>query len=182
MTRWVAALVLATLSVDGAYAQERPRGGDRRQRHGGPHAPDRVLEMVDAYFVKNLKERLDLTDEQLGRVVPHVRKLQADRRELARRRFRAMFEMRRVLASGGATENEVVELLREVKAVEVEEAATLRRDREAIDGVLTPVQQAKFRLLEVEVERRVRRAMARQGRNRPGAPRDRDDDDGQPPE
>ncbi len=136
--------------------------------------------MVDAYFMSNLKERLGLTDEQLARLVPHVTRHQTHRRELAQRRFRAMVEMRRVLLSGSATEPAIEELLREVKGVEVEEPATLRRDMEAIDAVLTPVQQAKYRLLEAEVERRVRRALSRPrggpgGRpGRKGRPPDRD--------
>jgi Spy/CpxP family protein refolding chaperone len=124
--------------------------------------------MVERHFIGNLKERLDLSDDQLSRLVPHVQRLQDDRRQLVQRRFRAMRELNRVLASGTATEAAVGDLLREVKALEEEEPATLRRDREAIDAVLTPVQQAKYRLLEAEVERRVRHAMARaRGSRRP---------------
>jgi Spy/CpxP family protein refolding chaperone len=155
-----AALALV-LAAGPLHAQEDHEHGDRR----GP-ASDHVFKVVDGYFIGNLKERLDLTDEQFGRVVPHVQRLQSDRRELTRRRFRAM---RKALLSGTATEAAVEELLREVKAVEAEEFATLRRDREAVDAVLTPLQQAKYRLLEVEVERRVRRALAGSHRDpRPG--------------
>ena len=173
----VAAVALA-LPLTAALAQE-DRAPDNRP--GLP--PEHVFKMVDGYFIGNLKERLDLTDEQFTRVVPHVQRLQTDRRELTRRRFRAMFEMRRALESGTATEATIEELLREVKAVEGEEPAALRRDREAVDAVLTPVQQAKYRLLELEVERRVRHALSRAhgpGRNgrppRDGErpPRDRD--------
>jgi Spy/CpxP family protein refolding chaperone len=164
VTRAAVALVLLVLAVPLARAQE---GRERQGRHG----PQDVFKMVDAYFVNNLKQRLDLTDDQLARLVPHVQRLQADRRELAQRRFRAMRELNRVLVSGTATEAAVRELLREVKAIEAEEPATLGRDRESIDALLSPVQQAKYRLLEAEVERRVRHAMARGGR-RPGrAPR-----------
>ena len=178
MRRAAALALAAVLAGGGALAQER---GAARPRRAPAEAPDRVFKMVDAYFVKNLKERLDLTDEQLARVLPPVRNLQSDRRELARRRFRAMFELRRVLGAGGATEATVEDLLREVKAVEAEEAATLRRDRDAIDAVLTPLQQAKFRVLEAEVERRVRHALARRGSGRSGKPRDRDREEPPPP-
>jgi Spy/CpxP family protein refolding chaperone len=161
-----AALALV-LSAASAFAQPPP---DDAGPGPGP-SPDHVFRMVDAYFVKNLKERLELTDDQFARVVPPVQKLQRDRRELTRRRFRAMFELRRVLTTGGATEAAVEGLLRDLKAVEAEEPATLRRDREAIDAVLTPVQQAKFRVFEAEVERRVRHALARQGRGGGRRPR-----------
>jgi hypothetical protein len=132
--------------------------------------------MIDAYIVSNLQESLDLTDEQFVKVLPLVKKLQTDRRAFAQRRQQALSELRRSFAAGTATEPRVAELLKEVKAVESEEPAALRRDLEAIDAVLSPVQQAKLRVLEVEVERRIRELMARirserrGGRPRPGTP------------
>jgi Spy/CpxP family protein refolding chaperone len=178
VTRAAAALALLVLAGPAAGAQEGREGG---RRPGPPQ--DHVFKMVDSYFINNLKQRLDLTDEQLTRVVPHVQRLQSDRRELAQRRMRAMRELNRVLLSGTATEAAVRELLREVKAVEAEEPATLGRDREAIDAVLSPVQQAKYRLLEAEVERRVRHAMARaRGGRRPSrAPRQAEPERQTPP-
>jgi Spy/CpxP family protein refolding chaperone len=88
-----------------------------------------------------------------------VKRLQNDRRELAQRRGRALGEMRRVLESGTATEARVLDLLKDVKEVESTQHETIRRDMDAIDQVLTPVQQAKFRLLEGEVERKIRALM-----------------------
>ena len=166
MRRELSATLALVLAAAVAPAQE-PR---HREGHGRPPRED-VFQMVDTYFVGNLKDRLELTDDQLARLLPRVKQLQSDRRELAQRRFRAMHELRGALRSGTATEAGVQELLREIKAVETEEPAALRRHREAIDAVLTPVQQAKYRLLEVEVERRVRQALSRTrggGRGRPG--------------
>jgi hypothetical protein len=87
-------------------------------------------------------------------------------------------ELRRLLASGDATGPRVTELLAQVKAAEAEEPALLRKDRDAIDAVLGPVQQAKFRVLEVEVEHKIRELMTQirterrnQGQARPGGPR-----------
>jgi Spy/CpxP family protein refolding chaperone len=160
----------ATLAFVLAAALAPAQAPRHREGHGRPPRDD-VFQMVDAYFVGNLKDRLELTDDQLARLLPRVRGLQSDRRELAQRRFRAMHELRSALRSGTATEAGVQGLLREMKAVEAEEPAALRRHREAIDAVLTPVQQAKYRLLEVEVERRVRQALSRSrggGRGRPG--------------
>jgi len=120
---------------------------------------EEAFKMVEAYVVSNLQESLGLTDDQFAKLLPHVKRLQKDRRDLSQRRGRAMGELRRVLESGAATEARVVELMKEVRAVEAEQPETVRRDMEAIDGVLTPVQQAKFRLLEVEVERKIRALM-----------------------
>ena len=128
--------------------------------------------MVDAYIVSNLQESLDLTDEQFVKLLPLVKRLQTDRRAVLQRRQQPLMELRRLLASGGATETKVTELLRQIKAAEADEPAVLRKDRDAIDAVLSPVQQAKFRVMEVEVEHKIRELMnqiriERRGQARP---------------
>ena len=80
--------------------------------------------------------------------------------------MRALVELRRVLQEGGATEARVAELLREVKAAETEGPALVRKDMEAVDAMLDPVQQAKYRLLEVEVERKLRGLLSEMGARR----------------
>jgi Spy/CpxP family protein refolding chaperone len=145
-------------------------------------APDRprdeAFKMIDAYIVSNLQESLGLTDDQFVKLLPLVKRLQTDRRAVLQRRQQALMELRRVLASGDATEARVKELLAQVKAAEAEEPGVLRKDRDAIDGVLSPLQQAKFRVLEVEVEHKIRELMTQirtqrrnQGQTRPAGPR-----------
>jgi len=147
--RVAAACMLVVLATVSASAQQ---GAARRPR-------EEAFKMVEAYLVSNLQESLGLTDDQFAKVLPHVKRLQKDRRDFNQRRGRAMSDLRRMLESGSATEPRVAELLKEVKAVEAEQAETVRKDMDAIDGVLTPVQQAKYRLLEVEVERKIRALM-----------------------
>jgi Spy/CpxP family protein refolding chaperone len=137
---------------------------------GGARQRGEAFKMVDAYIVSNLQESVGLSDEQFARILPLVKRLQNDRRELAQRRGRALAEMRRVLESGTATEARVLDLLKDVKAVESTQHETIRHDMDAIDQVLTPIQQAKFRLLEGEVERKIRSLMEglREGNRAPG--------------
>ncbi|HUG53125.1 MAG TPA: hypothetical protein VMR21_05970 [Vicinamibacteria bacterium] len=162
----------------GAAAQETPSDpGARGKRRP---AREEAFRMVDAYIVSNLQESLGLTDEQFVTLLPLVKRLQADRRAFVQRRQRSLLELRRLLGSGAATESQVAERLRQLKAVEAEEPAVLRRDRDAIDAVLTPVQQAKFRVLELEVERRIRAAMSKIRGQRRG-PRRAPRPDGPPP-
>jgi Spy/CpxP family protein refolding chaperone len=125
--------------------------------------------MVDAYIISNLQESLALTDEQFVKLLPLVKRLQSDRREAAARRAQAMRQMRRLLGSGRASEAQVVDLLQQVKAMEAEEPEKQRRDLAAIDAVLTPLQQAKFRVLEMEVDFRIREIMGEVRQRRPGA-------------
>ena len=145
----------------------------------GPDRPrDEAFKMIDAYIVSNLQESLDLTDDQFVKVLPLVKRLQTDRRAVLQRRQQALMDLRRLLASGDATEARVKELLAQVKAAEADEPGVLRKDRDAIDAVLSPVQQAKFRVLEVEVEHKIRELMTqirtqrrKEGQGRPAGPR-----------
>lgn len=148
------------LAATAAPALAQPAAGPvRRQR-------EEAFRMIDAYIVSNLQESLLLSDDQFARLLPLVKRLQRDRREMVQRRIQALMELRRSMAQGVATEARVEELLRELKAVETQEPAAIRRDMEAIDALLSPLQQAKYRLLEVEVERKLRALMRAQKRGR----------------
>jgi hypothetical protein len=159
------AVLAGVLLASAALASPQEPSGSS----GAPLRPrDEAFRMIDAYFVSNLQESLGLSDDQFVRILPMVKRLQNDRRQLAQRRQRALYEMRKLLQSGGATEGRLEELLRELKAVESEQPSMIRRDLDAIDGVLTPVQQAKYRILELEVERKIREVMTQmRGQARP---------------
>jgi hypothetical protein len=131
-----------------------PAGAEARGRERSLR--DEVHEMVDAYVVMQIQERLGLTDEQLSRLLPLVRRQQKERRDLEQRRHRALGEMGRLLESGTAREERIAELLREIKAVEAELPSAVKRNQDAIDGLLSNVQQAKYRLLQAEVDHRLR--------------------------
>ena len=169
----VALIALVALSsAAGALGQERqPRPG---------RAPvEDAFKMVKAYILSNLQERLDLTDQQYEALFPLVNRLYDNRHELARKKGETLREMARLLHRGQATEAQLEGLLKELKEVEAEEHATATNDLAAIEAVLDPIQQAKYRVYQVEVERRIRELMGRrrQGgverRNQPQRPPDR---------
>jgi hypothetical protein len=150
---------MLSLSASAWAFQQRPR--DRRTPPG-----DEAFRMVKAYILSNLQERLQLSEAQYLELLPLVNRLHDDRHSFARTKRLALREMSRLLASGKATEGRLVELLAKLRAIEEREPATIRNDLEAIDAVLTPVQQARFRVYEMEVERKIRELMGR--RQRPG--------------
>jgi len=117
--------------------------------------------MVDAYVVSNLQESLGLTDDQFVKLLPAVRRLQSVRREFAEKRRDRLSEIRHLLESGTATEARITELMKELKAVEAEEPGAVRKEVDAVDAQLTPVQQAKLRIAEVRFEQRLREYLRR---------------------
>jgi Spy/CpxP family protein refolding chaperone len=155
----VIAGVLAIAGLLAFAGQERPQAPASEGEATRRGSRDEAFKMIDAYVVSNLQESLELTDEQFVKLLPLVKRLQSDRRAVLLRRQQPLMELRRLLGSGAATEARVTELLRQVKAAETEEPAILGRDRDAIDAALTPVQQAKFRVFEAEVEHKIRELM-----------------------
>ena len=128
----------------------RPRGRERPSRWSTPTSSS------------NLQESLGLTDEQFAKLLPLVQRLQADRGAV--RGSAGMQPLHGDAAAarvggghGGAGRRAAAEL----KAAEAEEPAASCAGPDAVDAVLTPVQQVKFRILEAEVEQRIRELMAR---------------------
>ncbi len=148
-----------------AQAQPAPKT-ERRESTDTPagHVPvlrDETFRLMDAYLISNLQESVGLTDEQFAKAMPLVKKLQSDRRDFARRRMQALRTLRKTLVSGSATEASVADLLKEVKTASSEERAATVRNTDALDAALTPLQQAKFRVFEAEVDIRLRHLLAR---------------------
>jgi Spy/CpxP family protein refolding chaperone len=117
--------------------------------------------MVDAYVLASIRESLDLDDQQYARVVPLVDGLLKERRQYYEDRRRALGDLRRLLESGAATSGQIEESLRSVKALETEGPRRIQKRTSELDAALTPIQQAKYRILESEVERRLRELMRR---------------------
>jgi hypothetical protein len=147
-------IVLVGLAAPAMAAQEGGRSSRSERR-------DEAFRMVDAYIIANIQESLELTDEQYEQAIPLVNKLQKARRQFFSDRYHAERRLRRLLGSGTATEAEVIEALENLKAVDVEGPANLRAHAEALDAVLSPLQQAKYRVFEADVEQRLRRLMRR---------------------
>ncbi len=150
------ALAFAIACAGGAaLAQEGPgRGAGTRPR-------EELYKMVDAYIVSNLQESLGLTDEQFVKILPLVKRFQNDRRTFLERRNDLLQQMRRLLETGRATEPKLAEMLRDLRALETDEPGIARKDLEAIDAQLNVVQQAKLRILQTQVEQKIRELMNR---------------------
>ena len=165
--RWTIMGVLAwaaTLGVASGQEQSAPRRAQERQAE--------AFRMVDAYLIANIQESLELSDEQFAQIIPLVKELQKTRRGFAQERQRTLRSMRMLLQSGSATETQLEEAVNKLKALELEGPPRVREKQDALDAVLTPVQQAKYRVFEAEVERRIRELSRRFRRER--MPQNRD--------
>ncbi len=136
----------------------RARGGERR----GPPVlptdamgPGQIDQLFDAYMLLQAQPFLRLTDDQLLLFGNKLRDLQAVRRRLLRQRGETLDSIRELTQTPGALDPAVVESkLRALDGASADSSAELRAAYAAIDRVLTPRQQLRFRLFEDQMERR----------------------------
>jgi Spy/CpxP family protein refolding chaperone len=152
-----AAVALATAAMGRAQDRSKPGG----EAAAGGESRREAFRIVDAYVVSNLQESLGLTDAEFVKVLPLVQKLQTSRREYLLARGRLLHQLRRQLGSGSADEAEVRQTLDELKKTEATGPERTRAALAELDAALGPLQQAKFRVLELDVEQRLRELMGR---------------------
>ena len=152
----------------------------RRALPAGPAAgeaavsPAEIQRMLDGYLLIQAQDVLQLTDEQFPQFLARVRTWQETRRRTQGERLRMLQELRRMTAGRGGPVDEgtVKERLKALDDLEARATGEIQQQRAAIDQVLSPTQQARFRLFEETMERRKIELLmrARQGRGRQNLP------------
>jgi hypothetical protein len=175
MHRWLATRMLATVvaltcALPGIHAQAG-RAGQR----GTPPVdavgvtPNEIQQMFDAYFLVRAQEVLQLRDEQYPPFLTRLRALQAIRRRAENQRRQTVNQLRRLIQpSDGLDEATIKERLKSLNDLDANVALEARRAQDSLDEVLDLRQQARFRVLEEEMERRkVELVMRTRQANRP---------------
>jgi len=134
-----------------------------------------VARLFDAYAVVEAQESLGLDDEQFARFVSRFKALLELRRRQQQGRVRLLQELARLARPNApATDDVLRERLKALDEHDARAAAEIRQASAAVDDVLTPRQQARFRLFEEQLERKKfdlmmrARQSARPGARRPG--------------
>ena len=189
--RWLLSVLLVTLgaavgpfSLSAAAQAGRP-DAPRERRQGMPRdlqaqpgsAAAEIQRMFDGYELMQAQEILQLGDDQFSRFLPRLRALQDARRRAQIERNHIIQELRRMTrARAGATdEARVREQIKALDDLDARSAVEVRQAREAVDSVLDPHQQARFRIFEEMMERRkvellMRARQANRPQNRPQSP------------
>ena len=138
-------------------AQARQNLPGRQGPEGGQAgvSPAEVQQMFDAYVLMQAQEQLALSDTQYAPFLTRLRALQTVRRRGENQRMRAINELRRVTQPGAKTdEAQIRGQLQTLADIESRTAADTKQAIEAVDEVLDVRQQARFRVLEEQMERR----------------------------
>jgi Spy/CpxP family protein refolding chaperone len=130
---------------------------------------------MDAMIVVQSERELQLSDDKLGPFLGRLKALQVARRRVDVARNRSLMELRRLVQPGNAPrdgaargpepdDSQLRARLKAIDEAEAQGAADIRQARLALEQLLTPRQQARFRLLEDQVERRKLDLVARSRR------------------
>jgi Spy/CpxP family protein refolding chaperone len=149
-------LAATILLVTGATANaQRARAGEGRGANADTLGPAQILNMLDAWALVQAQDTLQLRDDQYGEFVARLKRLQQTRRRGLQERLRILQDLRRLTAPDAVADDAAIrERLKSLADHDSSAAAAMRKAYEELDQVLSPRQQARFRLFEDVLERR----------------------------
>ncbi len=126
-----------------------------------PQARMRIRENISNLYLLRLTRALDLTEEQTARLYPLLTRVEKDKAVIQRRMGLDLRDLRAELANTGAGGQRVLELVARIK-----EARSAIRQKDdgvdgVLDGVLTPVQKARYLIFTVDFLRSIERNLER---------------------
>jgi hypothetical protein len=131
-------------------------------------SPGEIQRLFDAMLVADAERALELNDKQYPEFLTRLRALQETRRANLLQRLKLMAELQRLSNPRNPKPDEATlkEHLTALQELESRSAAELRRSYNAIDEILDVRQQARFRVLEEQLERRKLELLMRARQNR----------------
>jgi Spy/CpxP family protein refolding chaperone len=170
------AVVMVLGGVSTATAQDAMQGGPPRPSaqspppqgggEGLPANPAEVGRLFDAYALVQAQEQLGLDEDAFARFMPKFKVLIDARRRQLQERLRMMNALARLTRAATPDEAALREHLRRLDEHDVSSSADVRKASEAVTSLLTPLQAARFRLFEEQMERRKLDLLMRARQNR----------------
>lgn len=132
-------------------------------------SPGEIQRLFDAMLLADAQQALTLSEKQYPEFITRLRTLQETRRGNLAQRVKLMAELQRLSnprASTPPDDTVLKDRLAALQELESRSAAELRRAYNQIDEVLDLRQQARFRVLEEQLERRKLELLMRARQNR----------------
>lgn len=129
----------------------------RRQRppevDPGGVSPAELQRLFDAYVLVQAQDTLKLDEAQYAKFLPRLRALQEVRRRSQTERARLVQDLRQLVQRGGDN-GQIAERLKGLRELEARTFDEVRRAADDLDDVLEPVQRARLRIFQEQMERR----------------------------
>lgn len=149
----LAAVAPVAVGAQGGPPSGPPASGGRSMRPDDPRRDElerRFRQRLDVI----VKERLELTDDQHGRLREVASRTENARRTLRREEYAARMAMRRELLAGArANETRVAELLDGMPVLERRRLDLLEQEQRELAKFLSPLQRARYFALQDELRR-----------------------------
>jgi predicted short-subunit dehydrogenase-like oxidoreductase (DUF2520 family) len=118
-------------------------------------SPGEIQKLFDAYLVMEAQQALGLTDQQYPQFLARLRTLQDTRRRNQQQRMQLMNQLQRLTNPRAAERGDEAAIKERLTALQdLGNAVEMRKAYAALDEVLDVRQQARFRVLEEQIERR----------------------------
>ena len=120
-----------------------------------------VRKAFDAYAITQAQEQVKITKDQLPKFLAEYKELNDSRRMAAQERNRLLLELRQHVADTKVSDIQLKDRLKALRDVEERSHADVRKAYDEIDKLLDVRQQARFRVFEKEMDRRMAPVSAR---------------------
>ena len=154
MRTFLVALLMAGVP---AVAAAQPPNVPEAMAQAEDMRPPEIQKLFDAYLVMEAQQALQLSDQQYPQFLARLRTLQETRRRTQQERTQLMGQLLRLTnprLPKPVEESELKSRLTSLQELESRTAAEMRKAYNGIDEVLDVRQQARFRVLEEQIERR----------------------------
>lgn len=168
---WLRAAVVGAVL---AWCTASPVWAQRANPKPGPVQRDmaaaEIQRLFGAYAAIQAQDFLRLDDERFGRFLPRFRALQETRRRLEVARNRITAELARLTGPAQTPPDDAVlkDRLKALADLDVRAAEEIRAAYDGVDQTLDILQQARFRVFELQMERRKFELMLRARRGDAG--------------
>lgn len=147
-------LVVAWCLLFGAmHAEAQGRQAVTPEVESGGVSPGELQRLFDAYVLVQAQETLRLDEAQFAKFLPRLRALQEVRRRSQAERARIVQELRRLVQREGQN-GAIADRLEGLRELERRAADDMQRAADDLDEVLEPVQRARLRIFQEQMERR----------------------------
>ena len=120
---------------------------------------DKERRMLEAVRISRMTEELGLSDEQISKFFPRLRKMEEAMRELEHQRHKLIKEMDRQLQAS-AKEAELRTLVEQIDKLDAQKFQRMESDHAELDKLLTVEQRARLRVFNHHFDDEIR-AMVR---------------------
>jgi hypothetical protein len=161
----IVCLAVATVTVP-ARAQKPAASKTQAQGASAKPGPQpvsmaEVRKAFDAYAVTQAQEQVKISKDQLPKFMAEYKELNDSRRMAAQEHNRLLLELRQHVMDAKVSDTQLKDRLKALRDVEERSHADVRKAYDEIDKLLDVRQQARFRVFEKDMDRRMAQVIAR---------------------